>query len=291
LSGTIPSTIGSLTALQTLDLDHNQLSGTIPSTIGSLTALQTLDLDTNQLSGKIPTTFGLLTALENLNLNYNDQLGLCFPKLNNLLSCELPTISSGCNCTPSYCWSPCYVTEQPDVNDNVPAIQDNSKTLLFIIILDKEPNLEGIISLKNHIQSILFKKVTMNLTIVIDLYKCFSTVELATLSFEELERYPNCTLIDTTLKRQSLSQNIVYVSFLYQPPSTTGVSSTESDLESKLLNTLQSNSTEINSIITQDLGSQSTKTLFNYNNQDVSLGDHLFVPLVFGLVQLVLVLI
>ncbi len=39
LSGTIPSTISSMTALTLLDLSSNALNGTIPTVIGSLTNL------------------------------------------------------------------------------------------------------------------------------------------------------------------------------------------------------------------------------------------------------------
>ena len=44
LSGTIPASIGGLTALQYLDLSLNGLSGTIPAAIGQLTMLKTLYL-------------------------------------------------------------------------------------------------------------------------------------------------------------------------------------------------------------------------------------------------------
>jgi hypothetical protein len=42
LSGSIPSTIGQLTALKDLLLYDNQLSGQIPSTIGEMAALTAL---------------------------------------------------------------------------------------------------------------------------------------------------------------------------------------------------------------------------------------------------------
>ena len=46
LTGSIPSSLGSLTNLQELNLDDNQLSGTIPAELGNLTRLRYLRLDT-----------------------------------------------------------------------------------------------------------------------------------------------------------------------------------------------------------------------------------------------------
>lgn len=46
-------------------LQNNQLSGPIPSEIGKLSELGTIDLSGNQFSGEIPMSLGLLT-----NLNY-----------------------------------------------------------------------------------------------------------------------------------------------------------------------------------------------------------------------------
>ena len=67
LSGSIPTTFGSLTSLQYLYLDSNQLSGSIPTTLGNLASLQGIMLMSNQLSGNIPTTLGSLTHLRYLN--------------------------------------------------------------------------------------------------------------------------------------------------------------------------------------------------------------------------------
>ena len=103
LSGSIPTQLGSLTNLQRLDLSGNQLTGTIPTQLGSLTALRTLRLNNNQLSGSIPTQLGSLTGLLTLRLDNNQlsgsiptQLGslssLTFLELdNNQLSGSIPT--------------------------------------------------------------------------------------------------------------------------------------------------------------------------------------------------------
>ena len=72
LTGTIPSSIGSLTSLQYFYLYTNKLSGTIPSSIGSLTSLQYLKVYKNSLSGTIPSSIGSLTSLQYFYLQTNN---------------------------------------------------------------------------------------------------------------------------------------------------------------------------------------------------------------------------
>ena len=66
LTGEIPSEIGSLTSLNSLDLSNNQLTGEIPAEIGNLSNLYSLDLSDNQLTEEIPS--------ENLNSSEEDDL-------------------------------------------------------------------------------------------------------------------------------------------------------------------------------------------------------------------------
>jgi hypothetical protein len=75
LSGTIPSSLGALMALNELWLNDNQLNGTIPSSLGALMALRRLDFGKNQLSGAIPLFLGDLTALIRLFLKGNQLVG------------------------------------------------------------------------------------------------------------------------------------------------------------------------------------------------------------------------
>ena len=75
LTGVIPTQLGSLTKLTRLDLSDNRLTGSIPTQLGSLTALTALDLSGNSLRGSIPTQLGSLTALESLDLAGNSLRG------------------------------------------------------------------------------------------------------------------------------------------------------------------------------------------------------------------------
>ena len=103
ISGSIPTELGSLTALTKLDLSRNKLSGSIPTELGSLTALTILKLSRNKLSGTIPTELGSLTALTKLDLSHNKLSGSIPTELgsltyltilrlaNNSLSGSIPT--------------------------------------------------------------------------------------------------------------------------------------------------------------------------------------------------------
>ncbi|KAA8515082.1 hypothetical protein F0562_018131 [Nyssa sinensis] len=75
LSGTLSSSIGNLSHLQTMLLQNNQLSGAIPAEIGKLSELQTLDLSGNQFVGEIPSSLGFLTRLSYLRLSRNKLSG------------------------------------------------------------------------------------------------------------------------------------------------------------------------------------------------------------------------
>ena len=70
LSGSIPTEIGKLQKLHYLDLSYNQLSN-IPSSIGNLINLTHLNLSNNQISGSIPSFIGNLINLQHLDLNGN----------------------------------------------------------------------------------------------------------------------------------------------------------------------------------------------------------------------------
>ena len=57
--------------LQTLSLSNNQLSGPIPSTLGSVSALCQVDLSSNNLNGTVPGNLDGLVQLQAINLGSN----------------------------------------------------------------------------------------------------------------------------------------------------------------------------------------------------------------------------
>lgn len=101
LSGPIPSTLGSLTALTSLSLASNSLTGSIPTTFTSLSSLATLDLHSNQLSGTFPnpTTATAYSALITCNLASNSNL--CVDGANTLPA-ACGSLSASCQCSTYY---------------------------------------------------------------------------------------------------------------------------------------------------------------------------------------------
>ncbi|KAH0780494.1 hypothetical protein KY290_000092 [Solanum tuberosum] len=77
--GHIPSIIGDLVGLRTLNLSHNLLEGHIPASLQNLFELESLDLSSNKISGQIPPQLASLTFLAVLNLSHNHLVG-CIPK-------------------------------------------------------------------------------------------------------------------------------------------------------------------------------------------------------------------
>ncbi|XP_065013592.1 receptor-like protein 15 [Musa acuminata AAA Group] len=76
LIGEIPIEIGSLSALQTLNLSRNNFVGQIPATIGAMKSLETLDLSFNKFYGGIPRSLSDMYSLNHLNLSYNNLSGV-----------------------------------------------------------------------------------------------------------------------------------------------------------------------------------------------------------------------
>ncbi|GLJ34404.1 hypothetical protein SUGI_0691680 [Cryptomeria japonica] len=87
LEGTLPNDIGSLTALDTLDLSYNTgLTGRLPSTIGNLASLRILMAIGCSFNGQLPPELGNLTSLSFLALNSNKFTGPIPPTLGNLVN-------------------------------------------------------------------------------------------------------------------------------------------------------------------------------------------------------------
>ncbi|KAG8080098.1 hypothetical protein GUJ93_ZPchr0007g3566 [Zizania palustris] len=76
LSGSIPSTLSTLTLLTSMSLNNNRLVGEIPDAFSTLTGLANLDFSSNNLTGPLPPSMGNLTALTSLHIQNNQMTGL-----------------------------------------------------------------------------------------------------------------------------------------------------------------------------------------------------------------------
>ena len=68
LSGQLPSELGSLASLTTMDLSDNNIGGQIPSELGNLSGLTTLSLSGNNLTGCIPRPFQNIPGIGDLGM-------------------------------------------------------------------------------------------------------------------------------------------------------------------------------------------------------------------------------
>jgi hypothetical protein len=84
LTGSIPTSIGDKTALQSLVLNSNSISGVIPTQIAALINLQTLEVSTNRIGGLIPTQLASLTSLITFRASTNVISGEIPPEFANL---------------------------------------------------------------------------------------------------------------------------------------------------------------------------------------------------------------
>ena len=112
LTGSIPSSLSSLTNLNYMMLGSNKLDGSIPSSLSSLKKLSYLELDSNQLTGSIPSSLSTLIKLSHLDLSNNKLTGLvpslpfsqytkrCCLQTNNF-TCPLPKDNTKCICNGS----------------------------------------------------------------------------------------------------------------------------------------------------------------------------------------------
>lgn len=118
LSGTIPTTLGTLSNLRVLELTGSSyleyeggqycygcsyeqffvgLTGTIPNQLGNLSNLRVLKLNSNELTGTIPATLGNLIQMERLNLSYNDLTGTIPSNLNGNQDWRDSNLSKSCD--------------------------------------------------------------------------------------------------------------------------------------------------------------------------------------------------
>lgn len=82
IGGTIPDNLP--VTMQRFFLSGNQLSGSLPSTLSTLTLLTDMSLSSNRLSGEIPDVFSALTGLINLDFSSNNLTGPLPPSMGNL---------------------------------------------------------------------------------------------------------------------------------------------------------------------------------------------------------------
>jgi len=80
----VPSEIGTMSALKTFILSDSALSGALPSEVGNLSSLEFLELALNALSGSIPSEVGKLSALTDLWLYHNALSGALPSEVGNL---------------------------------------------------------------------------------------------------------------------------------------------------------------------------------------------------------------
>ncbi|XP_028223308.1 receptor-like protein EIX1 isoform X2 [Glycine soja] len=92
----IPELMGSFTNLRYLNLSDCSFVGSIPSDLGKLTHLLSLDLGSNYyLHGQIPYQLGNLTDLQYLDLSYNDLHGELPYQLGNLSQLRYLDLAGG----------------------------------------------------------------------------------------------------------------------------------------------------------------------------------------------------
>ena len=75
LEGTLPSSLGNLSQLQTIHLYDNTLNGTLPSSLGDLSRLQEMSMFENGITGSLPDSLGKLSLLNSLYLYSNEMSG------------------------------------------------------------------------------------------------------------------------------------------------------------------------------------------------------------------------
>ena len=76
MTGPVPSWLGRLTSLRTLDLGWNALTGPVPAELGNLANLTRLTLRTNPLTGRLPQDLTRLSQLRTLDIL---NTGACAP--------------------------------------------------------------------------------------------------------------------------------------------------------------------------------------------------------------------
>ena len=75
ISGSIPSSVSSLTKLTLLDFSNNALSGSLPESIYAMTSLRSINVASNRIAGIVSENISNLQHLSVLQLNNNELSG------------------------------------------------------------------------------------------------------------------------------------------------------------------------------------------------------------------------
>uniref|UniRef100_A0A2N9J466 Leucine-rich repeat-containing N-terminal plant-type domain-containing protein n=1 Tax=Fagus sylvatica TaxID=28930 RepID=A0A2N9J466_FAGSY len=96
VSGTLGSELGELKHLQ--ELYRNEIGGKIPTELGTLKNLVSMDLYENKFEGEIPKSFAKLKSLRFLRLNNNKITGLIPRELTSLSNLKVFDVSNNNLC-------------------------------------------------------------------------------------------------------------------------------------------------------------------------------------------------
>ncbi|KZV41347.1 hypothetical protein F511_39235 [Dorcoceras hygrometricum] len=94
LSGNLPSQLGNLSFLASLNLSSNSFHGQLPKELAQLHRLRYLDFRLNGLTGDIPFWLGLLVELRFLNLRNNSFTGTIPSSITNMSKLQVLDLSN-----------------------------------------------------------------------------------------------------------------------------------------------------------------------------------------------------
>ena len=107
LSGPIPSELGLLQNVMSINLEENKLTSSIPMILGSLESLEQLFLRENDLEGNIEDLFFESSSLIVLSLEENSKLTGTLPAP----FCQLDAFGFTCSDRLCGCWCECQLLD------------------------------------------------------------------------------------------------------------------------------------------------------------------------------------
>jgi hypothetical protein len=132
LTGTLPTCLGSLSTLTSLNVTSNLLSGPIPCLVNMTSSLVSLDLSSNHFAGSIPTCLGLLTKLDELVLSANSLTGSVPSSLcgHSMTALSVDRISGGSN-SGLTCYDSCLSTVANKDYGSLTSCGSSGKSMFF----------------------------------------------------------------------------------------------------------------------------------------------------------------